>query len=262
MSWTLKEALKKSLQVRWAGAKNEKKAVANAMRVLDILGRDTRLDDINASKVDALVEGLRRSGAGPATINRHLAALSALFSDALDRGGATTQPRIRRLREPAGRLRYLSAEEEAALIGAMQDQEAKDLTIVLLNTGCRVGELIGRELVVEDGHLRVWENKADRPRSIPLTAKAAAVLAVRRQFSLTYWQFRKRWDAARLAAGLGSDVVIHSCRHTFASRLVQRDVSLPVVSALLGHGSVTITQRYSHLANSQLAAAVASLEEA
>ena len=56
-------------------------------------------------------------------------------------------------------------------------------------------------------------------------------------------------------------VVFHSLRHTFASRLVQKRVSLYEVKELLGHSDIAMTQRYSHLANDTLRQAVARLDE-
>ena len=54
----------------------------------------------------------------------------------------------------------------------------------------------------------------------------------------------------------------HDMRHHFASRLVQADVSLYHVQKLLGHSSLKMTERYSHVKDSNLAAAVAKLVSA
>ena len=54
-------------------------------------------------------------------------------------------------------------------------------------------------------------------------------------------------------------VVFHSLRHTFASRLVQKRVSLYEVKELLGHSDIAMTQRYSHLADETLREAVSKL---
>ena len=51
----------------------------------------------------------------------------------------------------------------------------------------------------------------------------------------------------------------HDLRHSFASKLVQAGVDLFVVQKLLGHASPIMTQRYSHLADEHLTAAVAKL---
>ncbi len=57
-----------------------------------------------------------------------------------------------------------------------------------------------------------------------------------------------------------TDVRLHDLRHTYASRLVQRGVPLYTVSQLLGHASLKMTLRYSHLATRDLETAVAKLD--
>ena len=67
------------------------------------------------------------------------------------------------------------------------------------------------------------------------------------------------WETLELS-GI-EDFRIHDLRHTFASWLVMRGVSLYVVRDLLGHSSIKMTERYAHLAQSALVQAVAVLDD-
>jgi site-specific recombinase XerD len=82
-------------------------------------------------------------------------------------------------------------------------------------------------------------------------------------FSVSPHSFRQTWDRAKVTLGLSDDaqLVPHALRHTTASRLVQRGVTLKVVQEWLGHKTITVTMRYAHLAPANLLAAVKVLEE-
>ena len=63
------------------------------------------------------------------------------------------------------------------------------------------------------------------------------------------------WDTARKRAGL-AEVRMHDLRHSFASNLVNAGQSIYVVGKLLGHSQVKTTQRYAHLSDATMHAAV------
>ena len=67
------------------------------------------------------------------------------------------------------------------------------------------------------------------------------------QTRTAYPSFYGTWFIVRRAAKL-DDLRIHDLRHTFASVLVNKGVSIYEVQTLLGHSSVQMTQRYAHLA--------------
>ena len=64
-------------------------------------------------------------------------------------------------------------------------------------------------------------------------------------------QIHRAWNNARIAAEL-PDVRMHDLRHTFASNLVNGGRSIYEVSSLLGHASITMSQRYAHLSQQTL----------
>lgn len=71
-----------------------------------------------------------------------------------------------------------------------------------------------------------------------------------------YW-----WDAVRAEAKLDEYFRWHDLRHTFASRLVRRGVSLYAISELLGHKTLMMTKRYAHLDRADLHKAVQQLDQ-
>jgi integrase len=103
--------------------------------------------------------------------------------------------------------------------------------------------------------------KSGKPRTVPLLRQAQEALqtakehgAVAYPFRFRYNTFQKDWAAARRSSGLADDrqVVPHTLRHTFASRLIQKGVDIVRVQQWLGHSSLHLTLRYAHLAPSDL----------
>src|SRR5262249_42886020 len=71
--------------------------------------------------------------------------------------------------------------------------------------------------------------------------------------------FQKSWETARVRAGV-PDCRLHDLRHTYASRLVSGGVPIIHVARLLGHKSIAMTMRYSHLAPLELDRAISVLD--
>lgn len=274
-SWTLGEALAKTIEVRWADSKNEVKAIRTAKVAITHFGADRRLDTIKTADLDDYVQWLRRQHNAPATINRKLAALSAMFTVAMERNGCDRKPRIIRQPEPTHRIRYLSTEEEMMVLSLLQQwkqQAVKEAVITLVDTGMRVGELMAmqtKDVDLKANIISIWHNKGDLPRSIPMTDRVRAIVAERCGrsrglvfFNLSRETLRYHWDRVRSAMGLDEDdqFVPHSLRHTCATRLVQRGVSLFKVQKLLGHSTITVTERYSHLSDRDLQEAIEVLQ--
>jgi integrase len=75
-----------------------------------------------------------------------------------------------------------------------------------------------------------------------------------------YRSFRTAFERAVRKAGI-VDFTFHDLRHTFASRLVMAGVDLPTVKELLGHKSITMTLRYTHLSSGHKQQAVEKLDQ-
>ena len=70
----------------------------------------------------------------------------------------------------------------------------------------------------------------------------------------------RMYYAARDAAGIAAEGGIHSLRHAFATHLIEAGVDLPTVQRLLGHGHISTTMRYVHLARARVTGTTSPLE--
>ncbi len=253
----------------WTGTANASNAIANADAIVEILGETTPIQAVNSSSVDTVVQTLRLKGNSNGTINRKLASLSKILRYAQSRGLVDRVPRIELLKEATGRLRWYTFEEEARLLTSADELSPPfgHLLRFLADTGCRLGEafrITGKDITATT--VTFWETKNGKPRTIPLTSRLQDGLRFAIGDSeVVYggWTHQKTsalWRAVKANAGMSDNLaVIHTWRHTCASRLVQAGVPIQVVQVWLGHKSLSMTLRYAHLAPINLVAAANTL---
>lgn len=234
---------------------------------------------------DQVSDRRREDGVSNATINRELALLSAAINF-YNKEYLETLPnptRGRKLREPEARIRWLSHAEADRLIeaakGAQRASHLADFISLAIHTGCRSGELLGLQWSRVDLQERLIRlegehTKAGKRRSVPLNDNAYRTLLSRANFRATHcpdspWVFaskkgqriqsiKRSFATACRRVGI-EDFRIHDLRHTCAAWLVTAGVALPEVRDLLGHGSVTMTEKYAHLSPDNVRRAVAVL---
>lgn len=161
------------------------------------------------------------------------------------------------------------AEERRLILAAAK--HLKPLIALAIDTGGRRVELLEPDWCNVDlgrGRITFAKTKNGENRSIRLTSRAKAILEDLGHKSegpvFTYGRkamgdVKTSFQRAREKAGL-DDVRFHDLRHTFASRLVQQGVSLYEVMHLTVHKSVSMAQRYAHLAPDFQESAIAALE--
>jgi integrase len=267
--------------------------------VVPHIGR-MHIDDVHRETVDDLKTRWGKDGAMPRTINARLDTLQTMFSMAEEWRYLATTPTIKRLKVPTDTPRFFTQEEAHAILESAQPQW-RSMILVGLRTGLRIGELRGLQwgdIELQRAVLQVRRTDPGRPdmspnapkgkreRTVPLTPDAAAALAVIRPAKAAArdwvwpafdWRGKKRLgsrsasgcfhgirvaiDKAGIVEVEGDEVAWHTLRHTFASWLVLRGVSLRIVQDLLGHASIRQTERYAHLVpNATHHAAVAGLD--
>lgn len=119
-------------------------------------------------------------------------------------------------------------------------------------SGMRQGEIL-RARVTKMG-FSLATTKNGRPRVIPIHPKIA-VIARRIRYTIPKWKLWYEWNKARKRAGFPK-LRYHDLRHSSASEMINAGVELYTVGGVLGHKSMTSTQRYAHLVTARLAEAV------
>jgi len=145
------------------------------IRVERLAGRLRRNDDDKDKKLHPVT---------PATVNREYAFLKHVFNIAIRDGKTERNPvaKLKMLREPSGRVRYLSDEEETALFEKLLTDESRDRVRVLLQTGLRKSEFLGlrwKDVDLKAGVLTIPRSKHGETRHVPLTSEVRTIISRR-----------------------------------------------------------------------------------
>jgi integrase len=236
-----------------------------------------RLTDIETRAVSQWLAEKRAEGLAPATVLKIKMIFSRSFSLGARWGvqgteknpvrGVATKP-LNNARE-----RFLSAEEAARLrvaVAASLNPQLQHIVGLLLLTGARVRELLDARWEHVDVVRQTWRiptSKSGKPRHVPLSAAALAIIKALPRFKDCPWlvpnpdtlkpfvSIKHSWQRAIKLAKLPG-LRIHDLRHSCASAMVNSGISLLAVGKVLGHANYQSTQRYAHLANDTLLAAV------
>ncbi len=233
--------------------------------------------------------GRLNGGNKPATVNRLLATLRHMFTKAVewDMVEEETLRRVRKvklLQENNRRLRYLAKEEIQALLGHC-GSHLKPIVVMALNTGCRKAEILNlrwdqvdlkhgfilldmamtkngerREIPI-NGTLRenlesLFAGTKERPRRLDIPW-----VFYDNKTGKPYKDVKRSFITACKKIGI-KDFIFHDLRHCFASYLVMAGIDITTVKELLGHKTLTMTLRYSHLSPSHKLRAVDVLDNA
>ena len=217
------------------------------------------------------------------TVNRRLALLSKACTVAIKEWHwMESNPvfKVSKLPEPDGRVRYLSDDERKALLKVTSESDHPYLYaafMVALTTGARKGEVIGndrpkdaadyreglrwRDIDLIEGRAIIHKTKNRDRRMltlVPMVVDALKGLQSRHDDGLVFVHpgtqqprhksFEDAWTAAREKAGI-ENFTWHDLRHTAGSYLSMSHATERESAEILGHKSLAMVKRYSHLSD-------------
>ncbi|RJQ61052.1 MAG: site-specific integrase [Stygiobacter sp.] len=179
---------------------------------------------------------------------------------------------------------FINCDQLSAICEQIKNETVKDVVVFAFYTGMRLDEIVNlkwKNVDNENNTITVGDEtfvtKGRKQRFIPiceplfpiLNPKGKHIFIINKnrfvfckengeKYSGNY--FSRRFKIACKAAGLDKSIHFHSLRHSFASNLAQRGVSIYTIKELLGHSSITTTQIYSHLNMESLREAVNKLD--
>ncbi|MFC1599238.1 tyrosine-type recombinase/integrase, partial [Candidatus Omnitrophota bacterium] len=202
------------------------------------------------------------------------ACIKHIFTMAMQWGKAESNPvkKVKLFRENNQRVRYLEKEEIESLINNSRGY-LKRIVIIALNTGMRKGEILGlkwRDVDLKRGIIYLLNTKNGERREIPMNSAVKWALIKQPKHKdgpfvfcnkngKSFGNVRKSFIAALRKSGI-INFRFHDLRHTFASQLVMGGVDLNTVRELMGHKSIRMTLRYTHLSPAHKSRAVDLLD--
>ena len=248
----------------------------SARAILDGFGSEISLAGINPQRL-AAYRDMRMKIVSPSTIQKEFALLSHMFNVARREWGLPVEnpvPDVTRPKVDNNRTRFLTKEEAQKLLEAAKTSRNKKLypyLLVMMHTGMRPSEAAGLtwgDVNLDARLVKLQITKTDM-RYVPLTEVAENVLRSIRPTDVEKGMyvflppssvqsrlirgvpchhFKRSFGTARIKAGL-EDIHLHDLRHTAASHLLMAGVDIRTLAEILGHKTLQMVHRYTHLLN-------------
>ncbi len=259
---------------------------------------NTRMDQISSFDLEKMKSELLKKGYAPATVKHVLVLVRQIYNRAIAWGLYQGENPVKKVKMPTisnQRTRFLTFEEAEVLLHELkrnvrvkkeyrelEDPRLHDITLLSLHTGARASEIFnlkGHDVDFQNGLITLRDTKNTETRHIPMTeavremlkrripqepsgyvftdTKGAKIREVSNAFDrvVNRLGFNKNVDDSRRR------VVFHTCRHTFASWLAIQGTPLYTIAKLMGHKSISMSERYSHLSPDHKKESIGRLEQ-
>jgi integrase len=280
--------------LKWAADNKSRAAYDDKNRYKNHLaGRfdEKRLSEISPLDLERMKSDLAKEGKAPATIAHCLKLFRQIFNKAVSWGLHQGENPVKAVKMPTiqnKRERFLSHDEAMLLLNELKkvSKTTHDMTLLALYCGLRAGEIFnlrGADIDLTNGIISILDPKNKTARKAYLNNTVRAMLQLRKpqdpnEFIFTKKYHRKETDDkideisqafSKIADRLFNEgikdrrqrLTFHSCRHTFASWLALNGESLLTIKELLGHKTLAMVQRYTHLMPDEKRRATLRLEE-
>ncbi len=257
--------------------------------ILKNLKNETPLSEITSLEISNYQQSRLNSGASSSSVRQELSLLSRMFRIARGSWNLNIEnpvSSIDRVPPTPGRERFLSTTEANLVLEEakkLSNKKFHPFVLLLMHTGMRTGEAAKLKLENIDFEKRqatIWETKTKKPRTVPITntVKKAIISIEPETDGYLFLKpchfktkttllhpgsiFRHCWKALWKTLTLKAldnkkfpdfpeipHFTPHDIRHTAASHLLKQGVDIRVIADILGHSTLSMAMRYTHLFN-------------
>ena len=254
--------------------------------LLEFLGQERELEDVNREDLNVCIGELSKLKRKNASINRFISSVRTLFSYCLKFNYIEKSPSLslKTVKRSKVMPRFMTEGEVETLCELPAKNELlwesrdKALFEMLYSSGCRASELVGLKLsdFMDGGRSALVTGKGNKQRKVYFAQEArnalAEYLADRKKVlvenkvnpeprelfinqkggALTTGGLRYILNRYSGVEGTNRHVNPHAFRHTFATTMLGNGADVRIVQEMLGHSSISTTQRYTHITTEKL----------
>ena len=274
---TLSEATRVVYKRRKNGTKSATNFLIGMKHNIKALG-DLPVNKITRPLINQMMDTLKQEHKNSnAVINQKMGYLRVVLQE-MEEDGFIEMIKMPKPRPTKNsKVHYLTKDMEEELLNYLETNshyQAKYIITCLIDLGCRVNELLNLEkrfVDYDNNQINFNDRKNDQAVAVPMTNRVRDDLSNHciglkdfdKVFLYNYSELNAIWQKARKDLGYADKkfYTIHLCRHTCASRLVQRGVPILLVKDWLGHEDIENTMIYAHLAPKALHSVVDVLND-
>lgn len=232
-------------------------------------------DQIPEAKVREFLGLLAQRGLSPSTINQAISGVRFFYQQVVPRKWDFD---LEYQRAPQRLPVTLSRQEVGLLLEATSRLRDRAAMEIGYSGGLRLSEVLHLELTDIDSHqmlIRIKQGKGRKDRNVMLSRVLLETLRCYwKECKPRPWLFpgqsghrplhetviQRAFAEAKARARIDKDVTFHSLRHSFATHLMESGVAPRTIQALLGHRSLSTTERYTHVAGDYLRTTASPLD--
>ncbi len=244
--------------------------------ILPVIGKKS-LHNISPFDIEKVKKEMTKSDKSPRTIEYALAVIRQVFNKAIEWGvynGVNPVTKVKKPKKDNRRVRFLTREEAKRLLDELRkhSKQIYEMAYLSLYTGMRFGEIANltwQDIDFQNDIITIKDPKNNTGRVAYITQELKNMLmdkqkrekpenlselVFKQQSGYKYKQIPQTFATVVKTLGLNNNitdprdkVVFHTLRHTFASWLAINGTPIYTIKELMGHKSLAMTERYSHL---------------